>query len=232
MDVNHQIEVNHRTLRWWDSLLQRASSAPITFGVCFAAIAFYLFPTITSVLEFSTTGTLAPWRLLGCHALHWTGEHLFWDVIMFATFGYLCEAQSRSRLLTVLLTSALTIPIVVAATTPEVQSYRGLSGLDTALFSLFATSLAISGWQRRDWVLQIIGAGGIGLVLAKTVLEVATGATLFVSDSSFTPLPISHLVGIVVGCAVASFEVMYLNRRSAYPGAEHKFSATENERND
>lgn len=43
---------------------------------------------------------------------------------------------------------------------------------------------------------------------------------MFVSDLNFTPLPVSHLVGILVGVAGVALEVMYSEQRTAYVGAK------------
>ena len=58
---------------------------------------------------------------------------------------------------------------------PDIESYHGLSGLDSALFTL----LVISNLDRR----LSLGVGFLAAFLLKTAYEMATGATVFVSSS-------------------------------------------------
>jgi hypothetical protein len=83
---------------------------------------------------------------------------------------------------------------------PAVGSYRGLSGIDSALFTLTAATMLVDARHNRDRVAaaaafaMLIGFGG------KLTYEMLTGDTLFVDSASagFVPLPLAHMVG---GCA-------------------------------
>ena len=75
---------------------------------------------------------------------------------------------------------------------PDIESYRGLSGLDSALFTL----LVISNLDRR----LSLGVGFLAAFLLKTAYEMATGATVFVSSSpDIASVPLAHAVGALMG---------------------------------
>jgi hypothetical protein len=120
---------------------------------------------------------------------------------MFVVLGTMCERRATTRYAAVLTSAALAIPLICLSAQPTVESYRGLSGLDTALFCLLSTSLlaehAHSGDRRQAFIFAM-------LLLAlgcKLIFEFYSGSTLFVHQSEFVPLPIAHLVGGLIGCA-------------------------------
>jgi rhomboid family GlyGly-CTERM serine protease len=134
--------------------------------------------------------------------LHWNVEHLFWDLLMFVMLGAICESRCRGFYYATLLLTAVAIPIAVAWMHPEITEYRGLSGLDTAIFSLLI-SLQLLRSSHREAQSRFV-FGGIWLLLCgKLLYEFWTGQTLFVQDTSFAPIPMAHLVGVVVGLLVA-----------------------------
>jgi rhomboid family GlyGly-CTERM serine protease len=142
-------------------------------------------------------------RLLTCHALHWSANHLAWDLAVFSTLGALCERRDRSRFVATLVSSALLIPLGVAVLHPEITHYRGLSGIDSALFGLFAAELARQRHREGDragtWVMGLFLLGLAG----KIGVECQQGGNLFVADQSFIPLPWAHAIGGVVGVILA-----------------------------
>jgi hypothetical protein len=80
-------------------------------------------------------------------------------------------------------------------------TYRGLSGIDSALFALLAVRVGRQSLSEKDWLkLSIAGiiAGGFA---AKVGFEFVTGATLFVDSTAagMTPVPLAHVVGGLVG---------------------------------
>jgi rhomboid family GlyGly-CTERM serine protease len=143
-------------------------------------------------------------RLLTGHLTHWNFDHLFWDAATFLLLGIACVWRSLGRTVTTLLGAAVAISASLLLFQPEMATYRGLSGLDSALFTLLAAMI----WQesRRDgrWKLGAVAiAAGAGF-LAKAAYESATGTTLFVDSSAagFIPLASAHLIGGAVGAIV------------------------------
>jgi membrane associated rhomboid family serine protease len=85
------------------------------------------------------------------------------------------------------------------------DQYRGLSGLDTALFALLNTELLWQRYRERDWTAVAVLATLLTLMLGKIGWETITGNCLFVDTAGqFTPIPFAHLVGAVVGLTLGS----------------------------
>jgi rhomboid family GlyGly-CTERM serine protease len=143
-------------------------------------------------------------RLLTGHLTHWNLDHLFWDAATFLLLGIACVWRSVGRTVAALLGAAVAISASLLLFQPEMATYRGLSGLDSALFVLLATMI----WResRRDgrWKLGVLALAAAATFLAKAAYESATGTTLFVDSSAagFIPLASAHLIGGAVGVLV------------------------------
>ena len=193
------------------SLTQRASgfaaSVPLTLSLCLLAVAALLLPSLTGALEFSRA-SLADgecWRLLTGHLTHWNFDHFMWDLVMFAALGAICERRGRGRYAACLLAAALAIPLCVYALMPEMATYRGLSGLDSALFAMLAVLMLREKWAERDWTGTTIVAILLLGFAAKVGYEFVTLQTVFVDSAAadFIPLPLAHIVGAAVGTLAA-----------------------------
>ncbi len=79
-----------------------------------------------------------PWRLVTGHLVHWSTEHLVWDLAVFLGLGVACELRSRRRTALALALAVVGIGWGARLWTPGLDVYRGLSGLDAALFTLLA----------------------------------------------------------------------------------------------
>jgi hypothetical protein len=87
----------------------------------------------------------------------------------------------------------------------DLPVYRGLSGLDTALFAFLAASIYQDARTFGDRALGAVAKWALAGLVVKTAYEVLTGDTLFVdSDAAgFIPLPTVHAVGAAVGLLIA-----------------------------
>lgn len=168
------------------------------------ALGVHFTPVIGDMLQFerSAVGAGQFWRLATCHLTHWSAEHLFWDVLMFAALGMICEQMSRVHTRRCLMVSATVIPLAVWILLPNMTTYRGLSGIDSALFGLlFGLILKDRSHSRATVLVVLMLAVTFG---AKICYETLAGAALFVeSGGIFTPVPLAHFVGGVVGLASA-----------------------------
>jgi rhomboid family GlyGly-CTERM serine protease len=181
-----------------------------------ASIAVTAFLSLCVLVLFGTEGLFAGWqldvpfhnglslpRLLTCHALHWSASHLVWDLAVFSVLGALCEIRHRGRFVATLVASAMLIPLGIALLHPEITRYRGLSGIDSALFGLLAADLGRQRHREGDRTgALVMGLFLLGLA-GKIGLECLRGDNLFVVDSSFVPLPWAHALGGLVGVALA-----------------------------
>lgn len=159
-----------------------------TIALLVLAIAAALLPGTS--LELQRGGAL--WRIASCHFTHFTYEQLAWDALAFAALGAACARRNRAAYQATLLASVVLIPIAVLLFAPNVATYRGLSGIDSALFALLAV---MSG----SWIVIACGAGFI----AKIAFELLTGSTLFVpSSAAFAPVPVAHVAGAAIGIVI------------------------------
>lgn len=144
-------------------------------------------------------------RWLTSHLCHWSWNHLIWDLSAFGLLSLLSLRVAPSRYVVSLLAAAVLIPLEIRINQPALESYRGLSGIDCALFGLIAAAL----WQQPSGdrkgvsarTMAVLGGGGF---LAKTLYELTTGGTLFVEAGPelFVPAISAHLVGFLTGLGV------------------------------
>lgn len=145
---------------------------------------------------------LFSYRILTCHALHWSWNHLVWDLLMFIILGTICELADRFKYLAYLTLSAFLIPYVVIASHPDLVSYRGLSGIDSGLFSIIAVDRILESRKTGDRMGLLIFVSCLLCLTIKITFEMYYGGNLFVSDSSFVPVPIAHVIGAISGIIV------------------------------
>jgi rhomboid family GlyGly-CTERM serine protease len=158
------------------------------------------------------------YRVFTCHWLHWSWNHMVWDLAMFVLLGSLCEIRDRRRYLQMLAVSSAVIPLFVMTWHPELTTYRGLSGLDSGLFAFLALDMMRERLHRSDRRSAFLFGACLAGLGIKIVWEVFAGGNIFVSDASFVPVPLAHLVGGVVGCAMGcSGQVTNANQSSSSP---------------
>ncbi len=169
----------------------------VTLSIAASAFMAHLTPVLAGALEFNRAAIAQRegWRFITAHLTHFDLNHLVWDVAVFVLLGTLCEQSSRRRLAAGLILASVTITAAIWWWQPQFTSYRGLSGLDCALFGIFTGTLL----QRRDPIANLVGALGLLGVVAKCRAELSTGVTLFAAGATYAPVPLSHLVGAAAG---------------------------------
>ncbi len=186
------------------SAARRFPGAALLLLLC--ALVVYAIPSLTTTLQFqrSLFEQGQWWRLITCHWTHFSTDHLFWDLIMFALLGAICERFSRMRTLVCLAASTLLISITVWLFAPELTTYRGLSGLDSALFTLLLSMLIRPAFAEKRW--SAVASYLLLLLLfgAKVAYESITAATLFADHTAggFVPVPLAHAVGAAIGLLI------------------------------
>jgi len=187
------------------SPLRRGASPPsadvTALGLAAVAVALALVPGAGSRLEYDRAAIAGgeAWRLLTGHWVHWSGEHLFWDLLAFGVLGVLCERRGRARFLGCLAGATLAVSLGLDGLLPGMAHYRGLSGLDSALFVLLAVRL----WRERAGAAGAWwAAGALAAFLGKVGYESLTGAAVFV-HAGVTAVPLAHLAGGAAGLVAA-----------------------------
>jgi len=175
----------------------------LSLVVITAACLVMAFPSLVDLLEYNRSAVAEGelWRIATCHLTHWSLEHLFWDVAALLFLGFVIEQDKRRRLLTCMGLSAVLIPLAVHTWLPELPTYRGLSGIDSAVFMLLAITVLIDSWDRRDWGWSLVCMAVMGGFAAKTGFEFVTGTTLFVNATAaeMLPVPLAHVIGAGIG---------------------------------
>ncbi len=142
------------------------------------------------------------WRVMTCQLSHWSWPHLAWDTATVLLVGCWCEWRYPWRTRGCLLASLALIPLGVAWMDPTLTTFRGLSGIATALVVQLGIAAARDDWHRDRplaWFALAVMAGTV----AKSCWEFATGGTVFVHDTAMVPVPLAHIVGAVIGAACA-----------------------------
>ena len=193
----------------------------VTLILAAIALAIHVLPGAATWLQFDRVAIASGecWRLFSGHLTHWNTDHLFWDLLMFVVLGVLIEARSRTSLLWTILLATLIIATVAWLRGPGVQTYRGLSGIDTALFVFLACSMIIEAIHLRQWHQCIVPGVLLVLAMGKFGYEAVTGSTLFVDNQSadFVVFLEAHLVGVAVGALTATTFWPQISPKNAVP---------------
>ncbi|HEY8665631.1 MAG TPA: rhombosortase [Tepidisphaeraceae bacterium] len=181
----------------------------VTMILCGTTATLWMLPLASFLLDYNRPSIIASHqyaRLLTCHLTHWSLNHLLWDVGALALLGSWCEWQMPRRFLLTLLTSAVAIPAAIFWLLPDMEFYRGLSGIDSALFGLLVTTLVATTIRRRRWLTAAALVAIAVLFVAKLAFEIIYGTSFFVNASpsqnalGFIPVPLAHAVGALCGC--------------------------------
>jgi rhomboid family GlyGly-CTERM serine protease len=177
----------------------------LTLTLSAVTVIIHCVPALGNLLQFDRAAVAhgQVWRFFTAHLTHFGEDHLRWDVIAFVILGALAELISRRAFLLTLGVSALIISAGVGLAQPQFTTYRGLSGIDSALFSFVIADVLAAGWRERHRFSLVTGVVALGGFLAKCVFEILTGHTVFVeTGNAFAPVPLAHLLGGAVGAAV------------------------------
>ena len=191
------------------TILNKAKQMPfISLLLTAAALMIHYFHFLRPHLLYTRT-TLNDgnfWQIISCHWVHLNLDHLLWSGMTFLILGSLCEVMDRKKYMLAIGVSAVAIPIAIWFAMPDLINYGGLSGLDCSLYALLAILFITREWQSRKWVWVAFYIILLGLLLVKIVYETATGLTIFVDNrhTGMIPVPLSHLVGGIVGMAAGA----------------------------
>lgn len=169
------------------------------------AVAIHCIPALTLGWQFDRAAVAHGqiWRFFTGHLTHFGTDHLRWDLLAFAVLGAMAERISRSAFLVTLALSASVISLGVWIAQPQFVTYRGLSGIDSALFGFVLADVLAAGLRQRHRFSIFVGTLALAGFAAKCAYELTTGGTVFVdSAGSFAPVPLAHLLGLAAGAGV------------------------------
>ncbi len=181
----------------------------LTISLAAVTLIIAAIPGLADALTLSRDGEI--WQLWTSHFCHWSGGHLFWDLLVFVVLGAWVELRSRKTYALLLVAGLPLLAWSAFAFTPPIDEYRGLSGLDSALFGLATLAIwndAKSSYQRSFSVLAFMAFA------AKSLVELFLEAPVFVQDigESIVGVPAIHLTGVAVGLLVGAGGLLLQNR--------------------
>jgi rhomboid family GlyGly-CTERM serine protease len=184
--------------------VRRAPRASLLLALAAGIIHLFYSLRIDLLYDRSALVHLELWRLLTCHWVHLSGDHLFWSAMTFLGLGSLCELMDKKKYYATVAVSALLIPAVIWQTMPDLMIYGGLSGLDCALYALLMVLMIKREIRSRNRIWAAFPSLLFAGLIAKITYETVSGLTIFVSNAhlGMVPVPLAHLVGAAVGTGI------------------------------
>jgi rhomboid family GlyGly-CTERM serine protease len=197
-----------------------ATRIPLTLAITLLALIVACVPGLAETLQFDRAQIEAGqlWRLATGHLTHWNFEHLQWDLLMFMVLGTICELRNPRQMRWCVAIAAAAVSALVFIAFPSVAAYRGLSGIDTALFTLLALSLLKDARRDQNKFLAATTTALLVGFIAKTSYEAVTGHAFFVNQDAagFSLLVWDHVVAGAVGiCTICGAKFVTDARRLA-----------------
>ena len=180
-----------------------------TLGLSGLAVVIHFIPALGNVLQFDRASVAhgQVWRFFTAHLTHFGEDHLRWDLLAFVMLGAIAERISRSAFFLTVSVSAAAITVAVWLAQPQFSTYRGLSGIDSAVFGFVIADLLAVGLRERHGFSIAVGGLALAGFAAKCTYELATGETVFVeAGGAFASVPLAHLLGMAVGAAAGSYQ--------------------------
>ena len=195
----------------------------ITFLILFLIIELCscLWPVALQYNRTAIIGHWQLWRLFTGHFTHWNYEHLYWDAFTFLIASFLLFRISLIQFIFVLLFSLLFISVWILFLNPEVKLYRGLSGVDIALFFSLSLSLIFSSLKKRRYTGMSTGIIFLSFLIIKLGYEFFSGKMLFVTNQTGRKLLLSaHCAGAIAG--IICFILFYLIHIEIYKQIDYQ----------
>ena len=173
----------------------------ITIAVAASAAAVFALPAAAPLLEYDRQAVLAGgqlWRLFSGHLAHWSTPHLALDLGALLLLGWVAERKDRRRLGLLLVAAALVISVVLLRD-PTWSTYRGLSGVDAALYVYVAVTLWREGASQRR-PMRVVALALLAAFVGKMIVEGLSGAAIFMAPGDAQTVVLSaHVSGALVG---------------------------------
>mgnify|MGYP001812911797 CR=1 FL=1 len=188
----------------------------LTLAAAALAAAIFLLPGASELLAWDRdVGGLISWlTVLTAHLTHWDLSHLVFDLLAWIVLGTMVETHSRRLWAWTIGLSAPLVSLFVLLAAPDVSIYRGLSGLDSALFIAAALMIRGRAQKQDDPGVPWIAVSSIVALVAKITWEWSTGDSLFARGGEFVTVPQAHLAGALAGWIAARTCVVTGPKRS------------------
>jgi rhomboid family GlyGly-CTERM serine protease len=136
------------------------------------------------------------WRIVTGHWVHFSGSHLFWNLVVLLPAGVWLERRNPCALRWTIVLSPLAISLALLTFDPTLAIYAGISGVASGVL----VALAINGLRTqpaaRLWWLAVLA-----LFALKIAIEMRGGQPINpdLADQGISSVPLAHLVGAAVG---------------------------------
>jgi rhomboid family GlyGly-CTERM serine protease len=174
-----------------------------TLGLLAASLVAEAVPGLSVVLEYDRNEVLAGavWRSLTGQVVHWSWGMALADLgVILLTGGWLETRRSRCLAVATAAGAAILVALVLLAARPDIERYRGASGVAVGLVAAAAFDLHRTAPSKAG---RLAGAAALGLLLAKIAAELATGASVLPGTLpvEIDLVPETHLAGAAAGAA-------------------------------
>jgi len=141
------------------------------------------------------------WRLLTCHLVHGTFNHLLWDVLPLLGVGVLFERSLKDRFWSVLAVSSVVVCSGLLVLQPDLPTYCGLSGVLNGLWVAGCLSAARDERSAGSPAVAALYQACVLALMGKIAFEAVTGAPLFTDPSRLggVAVPMAHALGALGG---------------------------------
>ena len=176
-----------------------------SFVIISFVVIIFLFDNLTIFLVYDRDAILEGelWRLFTGHLVHFSVWHASLNIIVFAIAGWIIESKGYPGYGLLMLLISFVIGISLILFEPDMKFYGGLSGIAYGTL-IYLTLFGLE--ESKPWcnVSRLIFI----LVLIKAVSELYFDSSLTNLDMKFHPVPLSHMIGILM--AVIQFYIYKL----------------------
>lgn len=133
------------------------------------------------------------WRLVSAHWVHFTDEHLIYNLLLFAVLAMFLEHVHRLRFVCLYALLSLSIGVVLFVFRQEMTWYGGLSGI---IYGLLLYVALLSLEQPLFW--RRFGIAVVMFLLIKISVELYVGYAVWSVSATpqvFVAMPLSHATG-------------------------------------
>ncbi|MDP8247309.1 MAG: rhombosortase [Candidatus Tritonobacter lacicola] len=156
------------------------------------------------------------WRIVTCHFVHVNFSHLIWDLAALLALGLMFEVKLGKSFAISLIGATVLIPVSIFFFQPDLIYYCGLSGLDTAAYTLCACYILKTALEEKRPLTFTLMCTAFGALAFKIIYEFHTGLTLFADPrgTALVPVPLAHIVGGAIG--IVSFALFLLKGQRSF----------------
>lgn len=166
----------------------------LTLFIAGFAIILYCFPRLSGLCIYDRQAILNGelWRLLTAPFVHFSGSHIFWNLLIFSIAGFAVNG-SRFPCFWIVCSISISLPgLTFILAIPEIEYYGGLSGAATGAAAYFCLCSFFNARKRREiWLVILV------VILTKILFEAVMNEPIFAraGEIPFRVLPEAHVAG-------------------------------------